>query len=209
MTMSRVDLRPGDSGVRRALAADRDQLYDVCLRTGDSGRDASGLYQFPHLLGDVFVGPYLALQPDLALVVDRGNGIEGYILGALDSGAFSAACDRHWWPQRRRDYADVYAAEGTREAWLLEWIDTPPVAPAFAADYPSHLHIDLLPSLRRGGWGRRLVALLLETLDGQGSHGVHLGVARDNTNAIGFYHHLGFVELDGDDHTLWLGQRLS
>jgi ribosomal protein S18 acetylase RimI-like enzyme len=37
---------------------------------------------------------------------------------------------------------------------------------------------------------------------------VHLGVARTNARAIGFYQHLGFTTLAEDEHSLTLGLRL-
>ena len=76
--------------VRAAEPSDRDALYEVCLLTGDAGRDATALYPDRSLLGDVFVGPYLALCPDLALVADDGTGAAGYALGALETGPVRA-----------------------------------------------------------------------------------------------------------------------
>jgi ribosomal protein S18 acetylase RimI-like enzyme len=200
--------------IRPAAGEDHDALYDICVRTGASGSDASEFYRYPSLLGDVFVGPYLALEPDFAFVAARTDGPQGYVLGALDTAAFDARCDREWWPGRRRQYAGVEAGPGSRDAWLLGWIETPPDTPGFVDRFPSHLHIDLLPSLQGGGWGRRLITTECAALRAHGSTGVHLGVARDNVNAVGFYQHLGFREIDGVDpsmaeHTLWMGLPLS
>lgn len=194
--------------IRAAAAPDRDALYDICLRTGASGADATGLYRYPSLLGDVFVGPYLALQPDLAFVVAGADGAEGYVLGAADSAAFAERCLELWWPERRRDYSAARPEPGGRDAWLLQWIASPPGVPQFADEFPSHLHIDLLPSAQGGGWGRRLIATLVDALRTRGSIGVHLGVAGDNANAIGFYRHLGFEEIESEGGTMWMGQRL-
>lgn len=195
--------------IRAAAPADRDTLYEICLRTGASGSDATARYRYPALLGDVFVGPYLALEPDFAYVVSGSGGPEGYVLGALDSTDFATKCAELWWPDRRRDYAAAETDGGSSDAWLLRWIASPPGVPQFAARFPSHLHIDLLPSVQGGGWGRRLIATLVEALRDRGSLGVHLGVAGDNTHAIGFYRHLGFEEIESGGGTVWMGQRLS
>lgn len=194
--------------VRRYRPSDRDALYRICLLTGDGGFDASGLYRNPAMLGDVFVGPYVRLQPQFAFVIDGGAGAEGYVLGAFDTVAFAADCERSWWPIVRARYRDVRAIPGSREEWLLRWITAPPPAPAFAQRYPSHVHIDLLRERQRGGWGRRLMDCLLSELAAAGSSGVHLGVGRANTGAIGFYQHVGFTELEKDDVTVWLGRAL-
>lgn len=191
--------------IRPYEPADRDALYAVCLRTGDSGSDATGRYFHPEVLGDVFVGPYLALQPQFAFVVDVGAGAQGYVLGALDSAEFAERCETDWWPARREQYAGASVPDGFADAWVLRWIAAPPAVPAFAGHYPSHLHIDLLPEVQGGGWGRLMLERLFAALRAADSPGVHLGVGRRNANAIGFYRHLGFEELTEDADTLWLG----
>ena len=56
----------GDFNLRPALPADEAALYEVCLKTGDGGQDATALYTDPRALGNIYVGPYLALEPSLA-----------------------------------------------------------------------------------------------------------------------------------------------
>src|SRR2546430_13446667 len=41
-------------------------------------------------------------------------------------------------------------------------------------DYPSHMHIDLLPRAQGRGFGRRMMDDLMTKLRGRGSRGVHL-----------------------------------
>ncbi len=194
--------------IRRYRPADRQALYEVCLRTGDSGQDATGRYRNPDLLGDVFVGPYLALRPQFAFVVDDGSGAEGYVLGALDTTAFHRECEERWWPALRERYRDAPVPAGRADGWLLDWIrHPPPAAPPEIIDvYPSHLHIDLLPRWQSGGWGRRMMERLWAELEAARSPGVHLGVGTRNARAIGFYRHLGFVELGRGDEDVILGR---
>ncbi len=208
---------PGDSVVRDYAPADRAALYDVCLRTGDSGGDATDRYADPLLIGEVWVGPYLALEPELALVLDDGAGAEGYVLGALDTRDFEARCEREWWPRLRAAHPFAapptgqagVVAETSADAHLVRLIHEPPRAPGpVVTRHPSHLHIDLLPRWQGGGWGRRLIEALLGRLADAGSPGVHLGVGADNARARGFYEHLGFTELEVTATTLFLGRRL-
>lgn len=188
---------------------DRGALYDICLRTGDSGADASGSFAVPELLGEVYVGPYVDLEPQLALVLDDGTGAGGYTLGALDTRAFEERCERDWWPPRRERHPLGEHPPGSADAGLVELIHRPPRAPeVVVAGHPSHLHIDLLPRWQGGGWGRQLIEALLERLAAAGSPGVHLGVGVDNPRALGFYRHLGFTELHADGDTLFLGRSL-
>ena len=47
----------------------------------------------PDALGRIFVGPYLAFEPELSLILEDEEGICGYALGAFDSRAFYARYD--------------------------------------------------------------------------------------------------------------------
>jgi hypothetical protein len=188
---------------------DRTALYDVCLRTGDAGEDATASFVVPELLGEVYVGPYLALEPGLALVLDdaTGAGVGGYTLGALDTRAFEDRCEREWWPRLRARHPLGSAPPGSADADVVRLIHRPPRAPdVVVAGHPSHLHIDLLPQWQGGGWGRRLIEALLGRLAAAGSPGVHLGVGVGNTRAVGFYRHLGFTQLCAAGDTLFLGR---
>jgi hypothetical protein len=52
-----VDL-PSGFTLRHAEARDHDALCDVCLKTGDSGADASAREDDPRLLGEIWALPY-------------------------------------------------------------------------------------------------------------------------------------------------------
>jgi ribosomal protein S18 acetylase RimI-like enzyme len=185
--------------IRPYQPADEPALYDICLRTGDNGGDATGQYDDPRLLGHVYVGPYLALAPQFAFVLDRGDGTPvGYVLGVADTLEFEKWCEADWWPRLRRRYPDPPPAPRTRDEHMIALIHQPPTqhtSREVVARYPSHLHIDLLPEAQGRGLGRAMMQRLLDALAAAGSPGVHLGVGRANENAIAFYLRLGFVEI--------------
>ena len=201
------------AGIRPFRSADTDALYAVCLGTGDDGEDASALYDDPRLLGEIFVGPYLEYSPGLAWVyADDDDRARGYVLGVLDSTAFDYQLDATWWPDLRRRHPLDDPPRNPRDRELVEYLHDPARRPAeLAEQYPSHLHIDLLPDVQGGGRGGAMIRTLLEALVAAGSLGVHLGVARRNTRAIGFYEHLGFASLDSDvaGNELVMGRRLG
>jgi ribosomal protein S18 acetylase RimI-like enzyme len=202
--MTTLPLRPA----RTLDPAEVDRLYDICLRTGASGGDATPLYADPRLLGEVYLGAYLALEPDLAFVVESDGAAAGYVLGARDTAAFEARCEREWWPALRARYPLGSFPEESPDEGLVRQIHDPHVTDRLVlADFPAHLHVDLLPAAQGGGNGRRLLATLFDALRAAAVPGVHLGVAEDNTSAIGFYEHLGFTRLDVDSG-LVLGLRL-
>lgn len=194
--------------IRPATVQDLPGAYRVCLLTGDSGRDASGIYRNPELLGHVFVGPYVVGEPDLALVVADDEGIAGYLLATADTRAFERWAEEHWWPPLREQYA--MRSDGSAEAELIGLVHRPPFADdEVVGTYPAHLHIDLLERVRGIGYGRILIERLLGELRRRGTAGVHLDVARDNANAIAFYEHLGFVAIRTRPDALLMGLRLG
>lgn len=170
------------------------RLYDVCIRTGASGGDATSLYAQPELLPAVYLGAYLAFEPGLAFVLaDDDDRAVGYVIGATDTRDLAARCEREWWPALRERYPLGSAEDGTLDAKLIGLIHAPVPLPAEAIDrFPAHLHVDLLPEGQGGGNGRRLLETLFDALRARGVTGLHLGVDTTNTHAVGFYEHLGF-----------------
>jgi GNAT superfamily N-acetyltransferase len=200
--------------IRPATAGDAPALYRICLLTGDAGRDASGLYRDSCLLGDVYVGPYLHVHPSVALIAEQGPAAPlGYALGTPDSAALAAACERHWWPAVRARHQRPPAAGHPRppaEQLLVDLVHDPVVPdPDLLAQYPAHLHVDLLPEAQGRGLGRALMADLMAALAAAGARGVHLGVDPRNRSAIAFYEHLGFRRWQSADETPVLVCRLS
>jgi ribosomal protein S18 acetylase RimI-like enzyme len=188
--------------IRLARPSDADTLYRICLRTGDHGQDATGTYADPRLLAEVYVGPYLALAPDLAFVLADADDVPvGYVLGVADTAGFEARCATEWWPVLRERYPLGQARPGTPDAAIVRLIHEPPVAdPALAAHFSAHLHVDLLPAAQGGGHGRRLLETLFDALRARGVRGVHLGVSAHNPGAIAFYRHLGFQTHSAVEH---------
>jgi ribosomal protein S18 acetylase RimI-like enzyme len=205
-----------DCRIRAAQPGDERGAYYVCLKTGNHGDDAEALYlDDPDALGRIYVGPYLAFEPELSLVLDDADGICGYALGAFDSRAFYARYDAEWRPAI---CAQTPEPTGDPRRWTpsqrVHYVYHHPtyLCPEPYTDYPSHLHIDLLPRAQGRGYGRRLLARNLETLRRRGSAGAHLAVSALNTRAIAFYRHLGFRELTRagpeDDVSIFMGMRL-
>ena len=178
-------------------------LYEICLRTGDAGDDATDLLDDPRLLGELYAAPYGVLEPEHAFVLDDDGVAVGYVLGALDTRAFDARCEAEWFPALRARHPERPGGDRLDDLLVAMLHHPHRQADDVLERYPSHLHIDLLPPAQGAGWGRRLMATLFEVLAADGSPGVHWGVSARNTRALGFYRHLGFRELgaDGLTHT--------
>ncbi|NUR83702.1 MAG: GNAT family N-acetyltransferase [Nonomuraea sp.] len=176
-------------------------LYRVCLLTGDSGKDATPLYRDPELIGHLYAGPYPLADPALTFVATDGQGVLGYVLATADTAAFEKWQAAHWWPELRERYPEVGdPGDGSRDWTLVRQINRPYATDAaLLADYPAHLHIDLLPRGQGAGLGRKLITTLFAALRERGVPGVHLGVGARNPGARAFYLRLGFTELRRDD----------
>jgi ribosomal protein S18 acetylase RimI-like enzyme len=191
--------------IRAARLEDVDALYKICLETGDSGDDATTLYDDPELLGHIFAAPYAIFEPSLAFVAEDAEGAGGYVLGALDTRAFADTLERDWWPKLRERYPETAPRRPADQDKVTHIHHPPGIPDSLYADYPSHLHIDLLPRMQGQGLGGKIMRTLLDALRAQGSRGVHLQVWARNQRAIGFYRHLGFTEIGRDDDGFTLG----
>jgi ribosomal protein S18 acetylase RimI-like enzyme len=198
--------------MREFRDADTAVLYDISRRTGDvDGGDASSLYDDPELLGHLWLGAYLALEPELVRVVENSAGeAAGFVVAACDTLRFERRCETDWWPSLRARYRSPHASA---QPWSLDEqamsaIHRPERTDVLlAGEYPSHLHIALLPEVQGHGWGRALIDWVSGELGRRGSPGVHLGVDEGNSKAIGFYRHLGFTEVDGYEGGVVFGRR--
>jgi ribosomal protein S18 acetylase RimI-like enzyme len=191
-------------------AADREALYEICVLTGDAGRDATALYARPRILPDIFTGPYLELEPELAFVLaDASDRPIGYVLGTADTPRFVARFRHEWLPIVAGDSPSPTApAEGeSRDAQRVRELHDPEwmLAPELAG-YPAHLHIDLLPEAQGQGAGRALIDTFLAALRKAGVEHVHLGMSAANVGARAFYDRLGFHEIARSDVGLLLGR---
>ena len=181
--------------IRPYRPSDLPALRRICLLTGRAGTDATGQYSSDELLPDVFLEPYVTLEPGTAWVVELGGAPVGYLVGTLDTASFATAWESSWAPEFARRHPDVVAGE----EWLHAW------RPSVEEGYPAHLHIDLLPPAQGAGWGRALIRELAVAAVTAGVPGIHLGMAADNRPALAFYERLGFAPLRADTDALVLG----
>jgi ribosomal protein S18 acetylase RimI-like enzyme len=202
--------------IRSARPDDQAAAYYVCLKTGDHGGDGEPFYgDDPDALGRIFVGPYLAFEPELGLMLEDEDGVCGYAFGAFDSRAFYARYDSEWRPRLCAHYPMPQGdpSSWTRAETVHSWYHHPDYyCPEPYEAYPSHMHIDLLERAQGRGFGRLMMGEIMDGLRRRGSPGVHLGVSVRNVPALGFYRRLGFRELirvgSSTDGVLYMGKEL-
>jgi GNAT superfamily N-acetyltransferase len=186
--------------IRRYEDGDHDAVYDICVRTADAGGDARGKYRSDDLMPDLFAGPYVFLEPRFAFVLDGGDGAVGYVIGTPDTAAFARAYRERWIPRLADRYPvpPVPPVTPDDEMLALHYRPERLLWPGLA-EYPAHLHIDLLPGVQGNGYGRRLIDTFSASVADAGAAGVHVCVVTANTRALGFYDRVGFTRLDVDD----------
>jgi GNAT superfamily N-acetyltransferase len=216
--------------IRRYRDSDHDAVYDICVRTADAGQDARGQYHTDDLMPDLFAAPYLFLEPDFAFVLAApgssagasasgasasgasasGDRAAGYVLGTPDTAAFARAYRDRWIPRLAGRYPVPPQPPVTPDEQMLALHYRPErmIWPGLA-QYPAHLHIDLLPPFQGAGHGRALMeTFCAAAAAAAGAGGVHVSVLAANTPALGFYHRLGFTEADRSGNAVYLGRTL-
>lgn len=189
--------------LRPYQSSDRAAIYDICVRTADAGGDARGQYSSDELMPDVYAGPYLEYRPELVtVVVDDADTVLGYLIGVADTADYVRWYSENWLPDFAAKYAPdaggaqpASVASSGEKAVIKAGLRPDKLLIAELADYPAHLHIDLLPETQGQGIGRTLITHLRAQLRERGVPGVHLGYSPRNTGAAAFYARLGFEPL--------------
>ncbi|KAG1755556.1 acyl-CoA N-acyltransferase [Suillus lakei] len=188
--------------IRPATKADEFALSNICLLTANAGTSSKDLHSHPALPGLIYALPYVNLESTWGFVLDDDGEVVGYTLGAFDTRKFEKSAETDWWPSLRARYGPLLqvpdAALTTADRTYINTIITIPRASdttmAFA---PAHLHIDILPSHQRQGWGRKLIGRAMENLKANGVKSVWLGMDPKNMAAAAFYGRLGFKKFEG------------
>ena len=185
-----IEVRPYD-------VADRDELVDVVFEAAGEGAPAAEVWGHHASLAEVYLTPYLDLEPASTFVVLADGRPAGYLAGCVDDAAFPSEEERT--AAAIRKYG-LWRQAGPRRFLLRAKYDGAvcrvrriPVAGAFHDPrWPSHLHLDLMPVVRGTGAAARLMELWFERLEEVGSPGCYLQTAYENTRAIAFFERAGF-----------------
>ena len=187
-------INDGQLPVRPYRDSDLEAIYDICIRTGDNGGDATNQFENPRLLADTFAAPYLYLEPSLAFVLpDSADRPVGYVLGTANTAGFVSAYREKWLPRVVSLYPVPTPEAPARDVGMLAAFRNPErMLQSGTEAFPAHLHIDILPSHQGGGNGRQLIETFMDAAAVAGAPGVHVTVALANTRAHGFYLNVGF-----------------
>jgi ribosomal protein S18 acetylase RimI-like enzyme len=191
-----IEVRPYD-------VADRDELVDVVFEAAGEGAPSSEVWGHHASLAEVYLTPYLDLEPASVFVVTVDGRPAGYLAGCVDESAFPSEEERT--SAAIRKYR-LFRMPGPRRFLVRAKIDTAllrlrrvPIAGELSDPrWPSHLHIDLMPAARGTGAATRLMELWFERLRSVGSPGCYLQTSAENHRAVAFFERVGF-ERYGDN----------
>jgi ribosomal protein S18 acetylase RimI-like enzyme len=190
-----------DTRIRPATLPDDDPIDLICRATARGGEPQPDDVADPALVSLVYALPYLALERRTCHVLEDAGTVIGYVVGAVDSADFYRRWTAQWAPRH------LPRPVGADPALVSLLADPDRALPPGVERYPSHLHINLLPVARSGGWGGRLLQSFLQTLALAGSPGIHVRVDEGNEAAVRFYRRLGFT-VHRRDHTLTMVREL-
>ncbi|MGM1018113.1 MAG: N-acetyltransferase family protein [Actinomycetota bacterium] len=192
--------------IRPYRPEDRPALIDICVRTADAGADATGLFSDDELWGLLFAVPYVERHPDLAWVVEADDArVIGYLVSTDDTDAFEQWFRDEWWPPFAERFPRPSARRSREEQMLAYAYGRGPGKDVNTAEYPAHLHIDLLPETQGQGLGRRLLETVFDELTRRGLPGLHLGMDPANLPAAAFYERMGLERLPAPAGSLSYG----
>ena len=57
-----------DIEIRNVTVTDIPQLFKICLKTGDNGKDATSIFNDPYILGHYYAAPYALFAAETSYV---------------------------------------------------------------------------------------------------------------------------------------------
>ena len=198
-----------DFSIRSYKSADTSAVYEICLKTGNSGQDATHLFSDPLVLGHIYVGPYMEFEPQSVFILEDDQRPCGYIMGVLDSQTYYQWMHSEWLPKIRVNYKKP---TGNPDTWdetaKITDLLFHPGSQRLLPDYPAHLHIDLLSRAQGKGQGKLLMDRFIDYLKYNKIPGLHLELSSNNDRAFNFYRKYGIEELDRDNESIIMGYHL-
>ncbi|XP_076367728.1 O-GlcNAcase isoform X1 [Tachypleus tridentatus] len=193
--------------IRPYLSSDEAAIFEVCRKTCDDGLDGSDVFpDYPDLIGDKLVGPFLSISPEYCFIVEDENGICGYALASLDAQQFHKKTETFWipklcakYPASEKKNGDMLTpAEEIISSFHNFKLSTPEDV---YKNHPSTLKVTLMPSVLDTSIPKRLLACIFSALKANGSHGVFCEVTVGDKNIVDFYTKLGFTEITLPEHS--------
>ncbi|WP_433151048.1 GNAT family N-acetyltransferase [Actinomadura nitritigenes] len=189
---------PAPAEIRSFTESDRPELLALFARAREDSPAAS-LWGHEESEADIYLTPYMDLEPESLFVAESGGRLVGCLTGCRDSSRLPSEEARMLEAIRthRLMLRPRLAAFFARSTGDLLWgaAHRRPRAAAFEDPrWPAHLHINLVPEARGTGAAENLMTAWFDRLRATGSPGCHLQTLCENTRALAFFRRMGFTE---------------
>ncbi len=186
-----VEIRPYD-------ARDRTELVALFGAAGAGAPAAEG-WGHEQSLAEVYLTPYLDLEPASTFVAVVDGRLAGYLAGCVDDAGFPSEADRARAAIRKHHLrwrpGPAWFFLRTRYDVVVCRLRGEPTAQELGGPrWPSHLHIDLLPAARGVGAGEGLMNAWFDRLREVGSPGCYLHTSAENEKAVRFFERMGMTK---------------
>lgn len=186
----------GIATIRSFCERDADDVRAICAAADSHFSPAER-----DILLTLYCNYYIEQEPEHCLILaDENDRAVGYCMAAFD------------WSQYKLRYREVYLPVLRRcGGWRRTFRKKAEMRrlDRYAADYPAHLHIDLMESWRGAGYGTKLLAAMAERLAQESVSGVMLDVGAGNSGARRFYARFGFREIGRSAGSVYCGLCIS
>lgn len=171
--------------IRKYTPEDRNSIIDICYET----RDKSLInLKNRKLFALRWALCYTDFFPDYAFVAEESGEVIGYILSTPDT-----LLQEKYHTQRIIPRIKEHLSSNNEQYHLFTgFIPLTQMAGNILEEYPAHLHINLTSQCRHKGIGSKLIETMEENLRNRGIKGIHLGVMKENNNAVNFYYKHNF-----------------
>jgi ribosomal protein S18 acetylase RimI-like enzyme len=182
--------------VRPFTESDRHALRALFGRAGEGAPPAT-LWGHEESEADIYLTPYMDLEPESLFVAVVDGRPAGYLAGCVDDGAFPTEGERIDRAIREhrlllRPGAVRFFARAALDTARAALRRQPGAGELQDPRWPSHLHINLVREARGAGAGAALMTAWFDRLRDAGSPGCYLQTLVENTRAVGFFEHMGF-----------------
>lgn len=203
--MSKIIIRPCKND-------DEDGILEVCYKTGYMGEDLNnrGIFNDVKLFGYLFCLYYIRYEKKNCFVAvdsNRGNKIVGYIIGTLNSKRQEKLF------KKKMIYKIVlrlllhtswkYPESLKQILFFIKSLDLKNEPKNLYKEYPSHLHINILPEYQHKGIGTMLMDKFETHVRENNIVGIHLRTSNKNIKALPFYKRKGYNIVYQKDCEVW------
>lgn len=184
--------------IRKYKPDDRGSIIDICYETRDKSLNKLKNRELFALRWALCYTDYF---PGYAFVAEEDGKVIGYILSTPDTLLQEKYHTQRIIPRIKK----IISPDNELFNLFTSFIPVTQMAGDILNEYPAHLHINLTSQCRHKGVGTRLMEAMEENLKMAGIKGIHLGVMKDNRNAVNFYNKHNFqllIEYDFGENSI-------